>query len=53
VGAASVLQSSVVDMQRDVDFAMVVDPSLIIVRNEVTGSTDLTVKGLGIEVDYF
>lgn len=52
--ATPLLESSVVDVQRDRHFALTVDPSLILVKNMATGGTDFNLFTLGdISEDYF
>ena len=52
--AATMMMSSVIDVQRDINFAMVVDPSLIFVNNNATGGSLLTVDTImDVEQDYF
>ena len=52
--AAKMMISSVIDVQRDINFAMVVDPSLIFVNNTATGGSLLTVDTImDVEQDYF
>ena len=52
-GHDTLMQSSVVDMQGDKDFALTKDPSMIVVENKVTGGVDITVFNLGDVCDNY
>ena len=51
----SVMQNSVIDMQRDEAFSIATNQVEIIVENKTPGQErqDLTINTLGVELDYF